>query len=131
MPRAMPSPIGIEVALGLDDLVGPRDTALELLVGAQCAELILAAAQQREALKVAAVGRQQDHLEVLDLAVALEPSPVLDALVEYLHRRFSRPRTTWPHPMNSAASAIRFSFRDPSLTSPRPYSPLGEAASHD
>ena len=85
MARAMPSPIyGVDDTLGFDDLVGPHDAALELLVGLERADLLLAAPQQGEALEVAAVGRQQGDLEVLDLAVALEPSPVLDALVEYL-----------------------------------------------
>src|SRR5436309_138207 len=74
----------VDDALGLDDQVSPRGAALELLVGPECAHLILAPAQKREALQITAVGPQQHYLEVLDPAAALEAAPVLHALVEYL-----------------------------------------------
>ena len=68
----------------LDDEGRPSGRALELLVHDQRAHLVATSAQQREALEITAMGRQQHHLERLDLAVLLELSPVRDALVEDL-----------------------------------------------
>ena len=65
--------------LGFDDLIGANDPAPEFLVCAQRADLLFALAQQGKAPQVAAVGFVCCALEPLDLAVALEPSPILNA----------------------------------------------------
>jgi hypothetical protein len=76
----------VDDALGLYDQVGPGHPALKLLVDAQRSDLLRTAPQEREALQVAAVRPQQNDLEILDLAVALQSAPVLNALIEDLDR---------------------------------------------
>ena len=118
---------GVDDALGIDDLIGPRNPALELLVGAERVDLILAPSQQGETREIASVGPQQDDLEVLDLAVTLEPSQYSTLSLNTWTARFSRPRTACPHPMNSPASAMTHSFlSDPPVV--RQYSTPGAAA---
>ena len=83
---------GVDDALVLDDQIGARRPALEFLVVAQRGHLLGAAAEQREAAEITAVRSEQDDLEILDLAVALQAGPVLDAAVEDFDARAPRAR---------------------------------------
>src|SRR5215207_10180445 len=72
------------------------------------------------------MGCQKDDLEVFDLAVGLELSPVLDALIEYLDGALlaSAHHLTPPDEQCGISHSSLLSLIDP-RGSPRPYSALG------
>jgi hypothetical protein len=68
----------------VDDEVGPRHLALELVVVVEGVHLLRAAADQNKAGEIAAVRVEQARLEALDAAILLQLAVVPDALVEDL-----------------------------------------------
>src|SRR3954454_5347474 len=68
----------------LDDQARAGRHPDELVVESQRREGVLVPPEHREPAEVAAVGLEQRNLEALDLALLLEPAPVLDRLVEHL-----------------------------------------------
>src|SRR5918994_1875567 len=64
------------------DQIRPGHEAGELLAPADLVELLAVALKQREPVEVTAMGVEEHDLQPLDLTVALQLPPVLDALLE-------------------------------------------------
>jgi hypothetical protein len=75
---------GADDAETLDYQSRSRGQAEELVVATDLVELVVAPAQEGEAVQVAAVRVEEHDLEVLDSAVLLKAALVLDALAEDL-----------------------------------------------
>jgi hypothetical protein len=90
----------------LDDERGARRQPLELLVEVQLVELLAVAAQQDEAVEIAAVRLEEPDLEALDAAVLLESAVVREPSLKTSRPLASRPVMGAPQPMNSPPSAM-------------------------
>ena len=99
--------VGADDTEAVDDECRAERELRELLAHAQRGEPLGVAADENEAVEIAAVRLEEHGLEALDRPLLLEPRVVAEDLVEEVSTAsVSRPRTTSPQPTKRPASAI-------------------------